>query len=181
MLIWSKNERARTELYFPSMILLAIFCYGALLTIVSVNSIESIFFYNWIYGFMALAAAIFLAGSQKAKEERPSYLPVLLAFGHFEVMLGLYRFSDRISWSGALFVTFSWGLYAAAVLTAAVIRKDKTLGSSALIILLAVSFKAFFYDLSSTSNLIRVICLLAEGLLLYCCGWIFKKMKDWEV
>jgi hypothetical protein len=26
---------------------------------------------------------------------------------------------------------------------------------------------------------IRVACLLAEGLLLYCCGWIFKKMQNW--
>lgn len=184
MVAWSQSAKARTTFYWPLMIFLATFFYGAVLTIVSVKSIESMFFYNWVYGAVTLVAAIGVAASpasQSATSGAAKYSPLLLGFGHLQVMLGLYRFSEQISWSGALFVTITWGLYAALILTIAYWRRDKALGNSALTILLAVSLKAFFYDVSNTSSLIRVACLLAEGLLLYCCGWIFRKMQHWIV
>jgi hypothetical protein len=179
MVVWIQNEKARTTYYWPFMIFLATFLYGAVLTIVAFNAIEFMYLYNWVYGALALVAAIGIAASRGGMSGAAQYSSLLLGFGHLEVMLGLYRFSERTSWSGALFVTLSWGLYAAFILTIAYWRRDKTLGNSALTILLAVSLKALFYDVSNTSSLIRVACLLAEGLLLYGCGWIFKKMQHW--
>lgn len=179
--LWTKNSDLRKAYYWPFIILLSTFVYGALLALVSVPSIDGIYFYNWAYGALALVAVIGSGKLQKAKGETTQLPALLLGFGHLQVMLGLYRFSEQISWSGALFVTLTWGIYAGLILAVAYWRRDKTLGNSALTILLAVSLKAFFYDLSNTNNLIRVACLLAEGLLLYFCGWIFKRMQKWEL
>lgn len=178
--IYSQSLTARKDFFWPLIILFSTFAYGAILTIVSVREIDSIYLYNWAYGALALFVMIKITSIKDLPPEANRYWPLLLGFGHLEVLLGLYRFSQKISWSGALFVTFSWGIYAGLILAIAYWRRDKTLGHSALTILLAVSLKAFFYDVSNTSNLIRVVCLLAEGLLLYGCGWIFKKMQEWE-
>ncbi len=180
MAIWSQSEKARKQFFWPLMVLFSTFVYGAILTIILTKSIGEIYLYNWAYGVFALVAVVKLASNKNIESDTIKYSPLLLGFGHLQVMLGLYRFSQQISWSGALFVTITWGVYAAIILSISYWRRDKTLGNSALTILLAVSLKAFFYDLTNTSNLIRVGCLLAEGLLLYCCGWIFKKMQQWD-
>lgn len=180
LVTWSQSPNARKTFFWPLIVFLATFVYGAILTVISTKGADNIFLYNWAYGIIALVAVLKLARSDNANSELVKYSSILLGFAHLEVMLGLYRFSETVTWSGALFVTFTWGLYAVIVLSLAYQRRDKVLGNSALTILLAVSFKAFFYDLSNTSNLIRVTCLLAEGLLLYGCGWIFKKMQAWS-
>ncbi len=174
--LWGKSVRARERYFFPSAILASTFAYGALLTVVSPTAY---ILYNWLYGGVVLAGVIGLASSRETRSQVTEYSPLLLGFAHLEIMLGLYRFSLQISWSGALFVTITWGLYAALILAVAYARRDKMLGNSALTILLAVSLKAFFYDARYTSNLTRVVCLLVEGLLLYCGGWIFRKMQRW--
>lgn len=181
IMIWRDSEKARTNFYWPMIILFSTFFYGAILTVIPTKSIELLFFYNWAYGATALIWAIGMVSMQgHPSKSGAKFSPWLLAFGHFEVMLGLYRFSEQVPWSGALFVTISWGIYAALILSVAYWRHDKTLGKSALTILLAVSLKAFLYDVGNTSSMIRVFCLLAEGLLLYACGWIFKKMQTWN-
>lgn len=177
MMLWGKSATARERYFFPLIILASTFAYGALLTVISPEAFY--FLYNWLYGGVVLVGVIGLASSREARPELKDYSSLLLGFAHLQIMLGLYRFSQQISWSGALFVTIAWGLYAALILAVAYARRDKMLGSSALTILLAVSLKAFFYDARYTSNLTRVVCLLAEGLLLYCGGWIFKKMQRW--
>ncbi len=178
--IWSQNERSRPLLYGPSLIFLATFFYGIILTIVSGKSSETMFYYNWVYGVVVLLAASAMLTSKGSASGAAKYLSLLLGIGHLEVMLGLYRFSEQISWSGALFVTITWGIYAMSILGIAYSRRDRVLGNSALMILLALSLKAFFYDLSNSASLIRVACLLVEGLLFYGCGWIFKKMQQWS-
>ena len=179
MVIWNQSEAARKTFLWPLLILLSTFVYGAILTIVSVESIANIYLYNWSYGIVTLIAMIGLTSNREIESETIKYSPLLFGFAHIEVMLGFYRFSNEITWSGALFVTITWGIYAALILGLAYWRREKILGNSALTILIAVSLKAFFYDVSNTSNFIRVACLLAQGLLLYCCGWIFKKMQNW--
>ncbi|MFK7827195.1 MAG: DUF2339 domain-containing protein [Oligoflexales bacterium] len=181
MVLWSFSEKSRETFFWPLLVLLSTFIYGAILTVVSVDTIEVIYLYNWAYGIVALIAVFGFTSYLKEEPDRIQYLPLLLGFAHIEVMLGFYRFSQEIEWSGALFVTFTWGIYASFILAMAYWRHDKILGNSALTILIAVSLKALLYDLSNTSNLIRVGCLLAEGLLLYFCGWVFKKMHSWEV
>lgn len=179
MIIWYQNIIVRKTFLWPFIVLLSTFVYGTILTIVS--SIESMFCYNWAYGIVILSAVLRTASIKGSNTKEPiKYSTMLLGFGHFEVMLGLYRFSQHISWSGVLFVTITWGIYALIVLGIAYWRRDKTLGHSALTILMAVGLKAFFYDVNNTNHLIRVECLLGEGMLLYFCGWIFKKMQKWK-
>lgn len=178
--IWSQSLTARKIFFGPLIILFSTCIYGALLTIISDKSIGPMYFCNWGYGLFALFAVMGL-NSIRSEPRTAKCLPLILTFGHLETMLGLYRFSLEISWSGALFVSITWGIYAAIILALAYRRRDKILGNSALTILLAVSLKAFFYDVSNTGSLIRVGCLLAEGLLLYSCGWIFKRMQIWKV
>lgn len=176
-LLWPSVRR---QFYWPMIVLAATVIYGAIQTFVAVNVIDHISFYNLAYGAVALGIFAKVVTSQKLNDRSVGYLSVLLGFAHLEVLLGLYRFSQDISWSGALFVSIAWGFYAVLILAAGYWRRDKTLGQSALTILLAVSLKAFFYDLIDTTSLIRVGCLLGEGLLLYGCGWIFKKMQTWS-
>lgn len=163
---------------WPMIILGCVVVHGALMTLVSENTLVPIYLFNWAYGALALIGILAL-GRERKSEGVSGYQSVLLGFGHLEVLLGLYRFSQQLSWSGAFFVTLTWGLYALTILGIAYRRKDKTLGNSALVILLAVSLKACFYDVINTSSLIRVVCLLVEGILLYGCGWIFKRMEHW--
>jgi len=82
--------------------------------------------------------------------------------------------------SGSLFVFPHLGLYALAVLAWAYHGRDRMVGQSAVLILAAVSLKAAFYDLLNTGNLARVLSLLAAGILLYACGWIFRQMQAWK-
>lgn len=165
--------------YWPLLILSFVFVYGGMQTILSPAATDYYYFYNWLYGLFAL---VLVASSRADKEatlpaEKSS---LVLIFAHIEIMLGLYLLSKQLVMSGALFVTISWGLYALAILYYASRKRDYAIGKSALTILFLVSLKAFFYDVANTTNLVRVGCLLLEGLLLYWCGWYFKKMQSWD-
>jgi uncharacterized membrane protein len=179
MLLW-KNSEIKKNYFWPLAIFIGIFFYGAILTVISDRFHGDSHFYNWAYGAIVLTAAMSNSSRVAVASNEINKFSFLLLFAHFEVMLGLFRFSQQVNSSGALFLTLSWGVYALIILALANWKKDRVLGNSALIILLAVSLKAFFYDLSNTGNLIRVGCLLSEGLFLYACGWVFKKMNSWK-
>lgn len=181
ILIWSQSTRARDLYRWPLIILFAVFAYGSILAIFGLGVSSSIsVWYNFSFGGLLLFAIFGFMQANNSRTSTWSPLSLILCYGHFQVMLGLYRMSEKISWSSSLFLTFAWGLYASLILLLAFYRRDKALGNSALIVLLAVSLKALFYDLSNTGNLIRVMSLFVEGIVLYGCGWIFKKMQFWQ-
>ena len=95
------------------------------------------------------------------------------------MLCGLYRLSLGVSMSGSLFVSLTWGLYALAILSWGYARRDRLVGQSAVLILAAVALKAAFYDMLRTTSLVRVLSLLAAGLILYACGWVFRRMSAW--
>ncbi|MBM4252112.1 MAG: DUF2339 domain-containing protein [Deltaproteobacteria bacterium] len=181
LLVWHRSpQELRIRLQWPLLITGSTVIYGAILTFFAVDTVTNLHLYNLAYGLTAVVT-FGVMGTKKQPESRfVRYAEVLLGFGHLEVLLGLYRLSLDLSWSGALFVSMTWGLYAVLILAAANWWRDRTLGHSALLILLAVGLKAVFYDLVSTTNLVRVGCLLGGGLLLYGCGWVLKKMRTWE-
>lgn len=163
--------------FWPALIISSTVIYSALLTIVSPDAFPGMLFFNWMYAVMALVVA--LGMRHLSFESKAESTHLVLAFAHVEMMLGFYRMFKGLGEAGAIFVTSTWGVYAVAILLLAFFRRDKILGNSALTILLAVSLKAFFYDVANTTSVVRVVCLLIEGLLLYGCGWIFKRMEKW--
>lgn len=162
---------------WPCFVALGVVAYGAALSIGGDLGERELTTYGFLYGFLALAFALF---KEKNFSARGSTFPLLLGFAHIEVMLALYRLSRLVSFGGALFVSVTWGLYALAVLGFSMQKKDRTLGNSAILILIAVCLKGTFYDLWNTSSLVRVLSLLFAGLVLYACGWIFQRMQTWE-
>jgi uncharacterized membrane protein len=178
---WPSLTTKKKEFLWPVYILFGTFLYGALLSVFN-DKYEFAPFINLAFGGLALFAIRSHTNRDRDKDETPvaNSLSLILVFAHLEMMLGLYRVSLLNSELGAIFVSISWGLYALLILGLGYWKKDSTIGKSALTILLAVSLKALFYDLGMTGNLTRVICLFAEGLILYGCGWVFKKMKSWN-
>ncbi|MGE0632748.1 MAG: DUF2339 domain-containing protein, partial [Pseudobdellovibrionaceae bacterium] len=169
--IWNQSENLRQRYPWPFLIFFGVFVYGAILTVAE-NSAPYIEFYNLIYGSVFLFGLFVLPRIAKLPKTQNQYASVLLTFAHFEIMLGLYRIAETVSGSGSVFLTITWGLYALFILGLSYWKKDLILGKSALSILLAVSLKSFFYDVKDQSGLIRIFCLLSEGLLLYFCGWV---------
>jgi len=100
-----------------------------------------------------------------------------LGFVHLLGVLSLYRISD--AW-GSLAVSAVWGFYAVGVLLFAFSRKDSVLGKSSLLVLLLASGKAFLYDVSSANDLVRILCLLLTGAVLYVSGYILRKLQQFE-
>jgi len=109
----------------------------------------------------------------------PNAKSILLSFGHVQILFAVFQITDNLG-SGPLVLTLIWGVYALMVLGWAFAKRDQTIGQSAVLILTAVSLKGAFYDLPSSDNLTRVYSLLAAGILLYFCGWIYKQIKQWS-
>ncbi len=176
-MFWLGRER-RGRWVFPLAIVGFVGLYGLLLTLMSDLSLGALSSYNLVYGLSALCGAILFVSRFSSSDDRVSY-KIMLGIAHLEMTLGLYRVAMFYQLS-SLFVTAAWGLYALVVLAIGWHRKDRWLGNSAIVVLIVVSFKAFFYDIWNTSQLTRVFSLLVEGALLYGCGWIFEKMKSWK-
>jgi uncharacterized membrane protein len=166
----------------PAVVALAAIGYGALLTFSTQFSRELTLAYHFSYGAVSLVIAGALLSTltgKRAAADPQSTGTLLLGFGHVEMLCGLYQVSRNVAMSGSLFVSVTWGLYALAILLWGWARKDRVVGQSAILILAAVSLKAAFYDVLLTSSLSRVLSLLAAGLLLYVCGWVYRQMQTW--
>ncbi|MEZ4744019.1 MAG: DUF2339 domain-containing protein [Bdellovibrionota bacterium] len=178
--IMSHKPKIAKSYSWPIFIFSCVFIYCSINTIIWSQSWYPIYPYNIAYGAFFLITAIFIKIPRHEKTDHSTpYISALLFCAHLEILLAIYRFSENINWSGSLFVTIFWGVYALLILGIAFWKKNKDFGKSALLILIAVGFKAFFYDLSETAQLVRVLSLLIEGLLLYGCGWLLKRMEKW--
>lgn len=107
-----------------------------------------------------------------------SYGYALLGAAHLMVILALYRLADA---HGSLAISFSWLIYAIAIIAFAFIRKDKIMANSALLVLFLAAGKALLYDAASAPTIVRILCLLLTGIVLYGCGFIFKKIANWQI
>jgi len=160
---------------FAQFVGFGVIAFGALLTFLLEVSLNKQIAYNGAYGVIALLILAF------GFVQQTSGASMLLGFAHLEMLCALYRLSLKFTSGGALFVSVSWGVYAWVILLWAHSRKDRSIGQSAVLILSAVSLKAALYDMTQTGSLIRILSLLAAGLLLYACGWIYNRMKKWDV
>lgn len=175
MVLANRFGGGSTTLRFAQFVGLGVIAFGALLTFHLDVSLNKQIAYNGAYGLTALLILAF------GLVQQSSGASMILGFAHLEMLCALYRLSLKFTSGGSLFVSISWGFYALVILLWAHSRKDRSIGKSAVLILSAVSLKAAFYDMTQTGSLIRILSLLAAGLLLYACGWIYNRMKKWDV
>lgn len=119
--------------------------------------------------------ALLLVISVRQKKETQDQSTILLLFTHILSVLSIYRLAYD---QGSLAVSIGWGLYSIGVLGFAFSRNDATLARSSLIVFLIAAAKALLYDASQAATLIRVICLMVTGLLLYGSGYLFRKISE---
>lgn len=80
----------------------------------------------------------------------------------------------------SLAVTASWLLYAVCVMALAYQRKDKVMAFSALSVLSFAAAKALLYDVAAAPTLIRILCLLLTGAVLYGAGFLLRRINEWK-
>ncbi|MHB1948666.1 MAG: DUF2339 domain-containing protein [Gammaproteobacteria bacterium] len=101
----------------------------------------------------------------------------ILTAAHLLAISGFYRL---VTDYGLLAVSASWLFYASCVLLFGFYRKDKVITHSALFVLALAAGKALLYDVSQASTVIRILCLLLTGIVLYGAGFLMRKISLWE-
>jgi uncharacterized membrane protein len=109
------------------------------------------------------------------KNEGGFYL--ILSAAHFLAIVGLYQLTRDI---GSLAVSSSWLIYAILVMTFAFLRQDQVMAKSALFVLAFAGGKALLYDVSSAPTIVRIVCLLITGIVLYGSGLLMRKIATWK-
>ena len=173
LLSHQRNGGGGTNWRWARFVGLGVVAYGALLTFLMDATPGTLLAYNSLYGISTLIVLAFTL------IPRASVATLALGFAHIEMLCALYRLSLKLPEGGSLFVSFAWGLYALLILFWAGARKDRSIGQSAVMILMAVCIKAAFYDITATSGMFQILSLLAAGIMLYSCGWIYNRMKQW--
>ena len=108
---------------------------------------------------------------------KDEYSYALLAAAHLLCIMGLYQITINY---GSLAVSSSWLLYALIVLGVSFVRNDIIMAKSVLIVLSFAAGKALIYDASSTHAIIRILCLILTGIVLYTSGLVIRKMTQWK-
>ena len=101
----------------------------------------------------------------------------LLGCAHLLAIVGLYRLTTDI---GSLAVSASWLFYAVAVILFSFAREDEDMARSALVVLGFSAGKALLYDAASAPTIIRILCLLMTGVVLYGCQFFIRQTADWK-
>jgi len=100
-----------------------------------------------------------------------------LGTAHLLGVAWLYQLTNPY---GSLAVSASWLFYAVCVIGFAFMHKDKIMAKSTLMILTFATVKALFYDASSTPTIVRILCLMLTGVVLYGSGFLIRKMARWN-
>jgi hypothetical protein len=101
----------------------------------------------------------------------------LLVIAHLLAILGLWRLTSDIN---SLAVSASWLSYAVCVMVFSYKRKDPVMARSALLILTLAAGKTLLFDAAAAATIVRILCLLLTGLVLYGSGLLIRKTKEWR-
>ncbi|BCA95672.1 hypothetical protein TUM19329_20330 [Legionella antarctica] len=134
---------------------------------------------QWTLVSWASFASIWFAFLKHRRElaQKDEYSYALLAAAHLLCIMGLYQITINY---GSLAVSSSWLFYALIVLVISFIRNDVIMAKSVLIVLSFAAGKALIYDASSTPTIIRTLCLILTGIVLYTSGLVIRKMTQWK-
>ena len=130
-----------------------------------------------IVAFAALGSLwLLLARNVPGVSSRDVAGNILLGAAHFLALLAFYQLTTDV---GALAVSASWLFYAVAVMVFAFLRKDEIMAKSALFVLGFAAGKALLYDAAAAPTLVRILCLMLTGAVLYGCGFFMRKVSTW--
>lgn len=101
----------------------------------------------------------------------------LLAAAHLLAIMGLFRLTDGV---GSLAVSASWLFYGVAIILFAAQRRDEVMAKSALLVLSLAAGKALLYDAASAPTVVRILCLLLTGVVLYGTGLMMRRIGSWK-
>ncbi len=134
---------------------------------------------SWLIVSIASFASIWLLLiHQAAKLTQKTELDyTLLGAAHLLAVTALYQITTD---HGSLAVSASWLFYAACVISIAFVRKDKIMATSALFVLSFAAAKALLYDAASAPTIVRILCLLLTGAVLYGAGFLFRRIAEWN-
>lgn len=133
----------------------------------------------WAFVAWASLASIWFSLLHNREELacREEYSYIMLAAVHLLCIMSLYQLTSVL---GTLAVSSSWLTYVLIILTFASIRKDVIMAKSVIIVLFFAAGKALLYDGSSTPTIIRALCLIVTGIVLYASGLVIRKMTQWK-
>lgn len=162
------------------------FPYLAVLAIIAIEYVrmcgqllETINLYWLLVSLVAIASIWTLFFKKKELlRQNEEYKYLLLYAAHLLTVIGLYQLAKTY---GSLAVSASWLFYAVIILTLAFIRKDVIMGKSATIVLGIAAAKALLYDVASAPTIVRILCLLLTGIVLYGAGFLMRKFTAWKV
>ena len=141
--------------------------------------ISTVFYNPTANSFLVCFSAYFSLGwlyQTLCKFDKYRGLFYLLNLAHLLAIAGLYQLTDPY---GSFAVSLAWLIYAGIIITYSFIDKDKLLAKSVLTILALAAGKALLYDAASTANIVRILCLMLTGAVLYGAGLIMKKIEGW--
>ena len=102
---------------------------------------------------------------------------LLLTAAHLLAIMAFYQLTHRYN---SLAVSASWLIYAFCVILFAFKRKDSVMAKSALLILSLAAAKALLYDAASAPTIVRILCLLVTGVVLYGSGFLLRQFGKWK-
>lgn len=125
-----------------------------------------------------LAALLGLAGLWAAiiRHRGAAAGQLLLGCAHILALLAFYRLASD---AGSLAVSAVWLLYGAGVMGLAFACKDEFMAKSALMVLVFAAGKALLYNAASAPTIVRILCLLLTGAVLYGCGFLMRRLSAW--
>jgi uncharacterized membrane protein len=125
---------------------------------------------------LAALAAIAAIWTVLVQRRGLGYEQVLLGAAHLMALAAFYRLAAG---NGSLAVSVCWLLYGAGVIVYAFRRKDELMAKSALFVLAFAAGKALLVDAARAPTILRILCLLLTGAVLYACGLLMRKFRSW--
>jgi len=160
----------RTAAVYPAIIMCSVLFVWGFIQLLLKQTSPVVPAANWaLAAYASVLYASYFRLSQNFSGAR--YASGLLYAAHFALMVLTIRVLDK-----HLAVSLVWAVLAITLLFVAIKRKDRTLGSSSLLIFTASGLKVLLYDLSDASSGMRVLVLLVLGVSLYVGGWLYQQL-----
>lgn len=135
--------------------------------------VDETFLYPLPVAFVSLASI----WAVLTREKQEDFGWMLLGTAHILAMFSFYRLTYDYN---SLAVSATWLIYAVCVIAFAFMRHDEDMAKSALLVLSIAAGKALIYDVSSAPPVVRILCLLLTGIVLYISGMLMRRIAGWK-
>lgn len=125
-------------------------------------------------------------GSSRVREKFENAWTYLLIAAHTQMIAGIYHLTLQMAGGMGIpdfdrfFLSMLWSIFALAVLSYGMKKKDCILANSCLFILAIPTLKVFFYDIVGTPRIVRILSFTILGVILFVGGMLFRKIQHWD-